>query len=339
MKWRQTGLRFVLALGIAGGVLCASGFGAAAATLDTVKKRGKLVCGVSEGLPGFSAPDGTKTWRGFDVDICRAVSAAIFGAPDKVDYVPLTASARFEALTSGKIDLLSRNTTWTLSRDVELGLEFVGVTYYDGQGFMTRAENGLSSALQLNSARICILAGTTSVDNARAYFEGHGIKVELKEFDKREDALQAYDRRDCDALSADRSALASQRSSLKDADDHVLLPEVISKEPLGPVVRQDDPAWAELVRWVVFLLINAEEAGWSSADVAAKPDASPISVPGAVNARLGLDANWPRAVIGAVGNYAEIFQNNVGEDSPLRIKRGINALWSRGGILYAPPMR
>ncbi|MGE0612510.1 MAG: transporter substrate-binding domain-containing protein, partial [Hyphomicrobiales bacterium] len=196
-----------------------------------------------------------------------------------------------------------------------------------------------SSALQLNSARICILAGTTSVANARAYFEGHNIKIELMEFDKREDALKAYEKRDCDALSADRSALASQRSSLKDAEDHVLLPEVISKEPLGPAVRQDDPAWAELVRWVVFLLINAEETGWSSTDVARTPDASPIAIPDAVNAKLGLDKNWPRAVIGSVGNYAEIFQNNVGDDSPLRIRRGINALWNQGGILYAPPMR
>lgn len=331
--------RLSMMLAIGGGMLAAAASSTQAGTLDEVKQRGHLLCGVSEGLIGFSVLDESKTWRGFDADFCRAVAAAIFTDPDKVGYVSLSAGERFDALTSGKIDLLSRNTTWTLSRDVELGLEFVGVSYYDGQGFMTRSENGLSSALQLGGKKICVLGSTTSANNAKAFFEGHNINVELAEYDQREDALKAYEARECDVYSADRSALASQRTKLKDQNEHMLLPEVISKEPLGPVVRQDDPAWSELVRWVLFLLINAEEAGWTSSDVAAKPDEAPISIPEAVSQKMGLEKDWPRAVIGSVGNYDEIFENNIGAETPLRISRGVNALWAKGGILYAPPMQ
>jgi general L-amino acid transport system substrate-binding protein len=211
--------------------------------LDSTKKRGTLNCGVSEGLAGFSARDGDGNWRGFDVDFCRAVAAAVLGDSDRVTYVPLNAIERFDALTSGQIDLLARNTTWTLTRDVERDLEFVGVSYYDGQGFMTSVENGLSSALQLGGAKICVLAGTTSVDNAKAYFARHDIAVEIVEFEKREEAFAAYLKGECTAYSADRSALASQRSTIDAPADHELLPEVISKEPLGPVVRQEEAPW------------------------------------------------------------------------------------------------
>ena len=312
---------------------------AAANTLQSVKDRGHLICGVSEGLVGFSAQNDKKTWSGFDVDFCRAVAAATLGSADKVKYVPLSATQRFDALNAGKIDLLSRNTTWTLERDVVLGLEFPGVSYYDGQGFMTRTENGLSSVLQLASARICVLKGTTSLENAIAYFQRKQVPVTFIEFEERGDALKAYSARKCDAYSADLSALASQRSQLDDADAHVLLPEVISKEPLGPVVRKDDPGWAELIRWTLFLLINAEEQSWTQEKAIEQPDDAPISVSEKASSQFGLSGDWPRNVIAAVGHYGEIFDRNIGKNSPLQLGRGINALWTNGGILYAPPIR
>ncbi len=308
-------------------------------TLKTVKDRGNLVCGVSEGLAGFSALDKTGKWQGFDVDFCRALSAAIFGDSEKVKYVPLSALNRFDALKSGKVDILSRNTTWTLARDVEATLSFAGVSYYDGQGFMTGIEDGLSSALELTGAKICVLAGTTTLANAKAFFERSRMKVELIEFDKREDAVKAYEKGDCATYTSDRSALASVRTKLAKPDDHMLLPEVISKEPLGPAVRQNDPAWTELVRWTLFLLINAEEANWSSKTADKMPDTIPIEVLQAAGKKMGASENWAQDVIKAVGNYGEIFNRNVGKDSPLKLERGLNALWSNGGILYAPPMR
>ena len=308
-------------------------------TLKTVKDRGNLVCGVSEGLAGFSALDKTGKWQGFDVDFCRALSAAIFGDSEKVKYVPLSALNRFDALKSGKVDILSRNTTWTLARDVEATLSFAGVSYYDGQGFMTGIEDGLSSALELTGAKICVLAGTTTLANAKAFFERSRMKVELIEFDKREDAVKAYEKGDCATYTSDRSALASVRTKLAKPDDHMLLPEVISKEPLGPVVRQDDPAWAELGRWALFLLINAEEANWSSKTADKMPDTFPMEVLRAAGKKMGASEDWAHNVIKAVGNYGEIFNRNVGKDSPLKLERGLNALWSNGGILYAPPMR
>lgn len=310
-----------------------------AGTLTSVTERGKLNCGVSDGLVGFSAPDSDKRWQGFDVDFCRAVAAAIFGDGDKVAYVPLSAVERFDALTSGKVDILSRNTTWTLSRDVEIELEFVGVSYYDGQGFITHIDNGLSSALELAGAKICVLAGTTSIANAKAYFARHKITVDILEHAKRGEALKAYEKGECTAYTSDRSALASVRTKIANSQDHMLLPEVISKEPLGPVVRQDDPAWSELVRWILFLLINAEEAGWTSQTADKAPDSSALMIPQTVGAKLGLRESWARDVVKTVGNYAEIFDRNVGKDSALKLERGINALWTQGGILYAPPMR
>lgn len=311
---------------------------AASDTLKAVKERGHLICGVSEGLVGFSTNKPDETWSGFDVDFCRAVSAAIFGSPDKVEFVQLTATERFDALTAGKIDLLSRNTTWTLQRDIVLGLDFAGVSYYDGQGFLTRVENGISSALQLAAARICVLKGTTSESNAKAYFEQHNVPISLMSFERRMDALAAYEKRECDVYSADKSALASERTKLDTPSAHVLLPEVISKEPLGPVVKKGDPAWTGLVRWVLFLLINAEEREWTAASARASGETA-IEVPEDVAKILGVPPSWHRDVIAAVGHYGEIFDRNIGKDSPLELGRGMNALWSDGGILYAPPMR
>jgi len=310
-----------------------------AGTLDDVKSRGGLNCGVSEGLAGFSAPGADNVWSGFDVDFCRAVAAAIFGDAGKITYVPLTAGERFDALASGKIDLLSRNTTWTLSRDVDGGFGFVAVNYYDGQGFMTTLDKGLSSAMQLEGEKICILAGTTSVDNAKDFFKRNGIKIEVVEFAKREDALKAYEKGECGAYSADKSALASQRTKLATPKDHMLLPEVISKEPLGPVIRQGDPVWTDLIRWTLFLLINAEEAGWSSKEADKSPEAYQLLISPEVRAKLGLGESWASDVIKTVGNYGEIFERNLGASSDLKLERGLNALWTQGGILYAPPMR
>jgi general L-amino acid transport system substrate-binding protein len=308
-------------------------------TMQRLKDRGYLICGVSEGLPGFSVQEDKKRWTGFDIDFCRAISAALFGTGDKVEFVPLSATERFEALKSGKIDLLSRNTTWTLERDIVFGFDFAGVIYYDGQGFMTRAENGLSSALQLAAARICILKGTTSAENARRYFQQNEIPVEIMEFEERSDALAAYSSRKCDVYSADQSALAAERTQLEDRDTHVLLPEVISKEPLGPLVRKGDDAWTGLVRWVLFLIINAEESEWTAQKAATASEAAPIAVMDEASQTLGLPPDWPRNVIRAVGHYGEIFDRNVGKNSLLELGRGVNALWTNGGILYAPPMR
>lgn len=319
--------------------LAAGGQPAGAGTLDDVRKRGKLLCGVSEGLPGFSWQGADKRWVGFDVDYCRALAAAVLADPDKIDFVPLSATARFDALTSGKIDVLSRNTTWTLERDVARELEFLGISYYDGQGFMTQRSNGLSSALQLAGATICVLEGTTSEENAKRYFADNKVDVKITAFKGRDQLVEAYGAGKCDAYSADMSGLASDRQRMSAPDDHMLLPEVVSKEPLGPVVRQGDAQWADIGRWVLYLLINAEEAGWTRAAAASAAAEPPITIPPPISDKLGLPTDWPVAVIKAVGNYGEIFDRNVGPDSSLAITRGVNALWTRGGILYAPPMR
>lgn len=312
---------------------------AAAGTLEDIRKRGTLTCGVSEGLIGFSSKAADGTWTGFDVDYCRAVAAAVLGDATKVAFVPLSASARFDALAEKKIDVLSRNTTWTMERDVVRGFEFVGVSYYDGQGFMTRRSNGLSSALQLAQASICVIDGTTARPNAEQYFAANKISVTFKTFTDRTSLTEAYEAEHCDAYSADRSGLASDRLRLTKPDDHMLLPEVISKEPLGPVMRQDDLQWVEVGRWVLNLLITGEEVGWTRAMASKGPLEPALTVPDAVHQKLGLAPGWPLAVIKAVGNYGEIFERNVGAESPLDLPRGVNALWSRGGILYAPPMQ
>lgn len=309
-----------------------------AGTLDDVRARGQLICGVSEGLGGFSAQDSGEDWAGFDVDFCRAVALAILGDGSLVSYVPLSASARFESLASGQIDLLSRNSTWTMSRDLTLGLEFVGVNYFDGQGFMVPALFGATSALELGGATLCFVSGTTTQQNAEAYFAASGLAVDFLSFAERPEARAAYAEGRCDAYTADRSALAAERAALAAPDDHVILKDVISKEPLGPVVRDDDAAWIDLVRWTLFGLIDAEEAGLDMAGAAGKSaDARRMGAPAAH--QLGLAPDWLATVIAGVGNYGEIFERNLGIDTPMGLSRGLNALWTQGGILYAPPMQ
>lgn len=312
---------------------------ASAGTLDAVKARGKLVCGVSEGLRGFSEKGDDGAWHGFDVDFCKAVALAIFGDAAKVDYVPLSATDRFKSLTDGQIDLLSRNSTWTLTRDAGQGLEFVGVSYFDGQGFIVPALYGATSPLELGGATICVVSGTTTQDNAAAYFADAGLKVSFLPFTDRPDARQAYVDGKCDVYTADRSALAAERSLLPKPDDHTILKTVISKEPLGPVVRDDDAKWVNLVRWVLFGLIDAEENGLSSTSVTADRAAYAAKVSALGAPLLGLDNDWLVKVVSGVGNYGEIFDRNLGEDTPMELSRGINALWTQGGILYAPPMQ
>ena len=313
---------------------------AAGGTFDDVRARGHLVCGVSGGLPGFSSQDDGGAWHGFDVDFCRAVAAAALGDADKVTYVPLSATMRFDALKKGDIDLLSRNSTWTMSRDLGLGIEFAGIAYHDGQGFLAHAVDGMTSALELIGARICVVSGTTTEANAADYFARDGMDVTFVGFTERSDARQAFASGKCDVFTADSSALAAERSLLANPDDYVILREVISKEPLGPVTREGDPAWTGLVRWTLYGLINAEERDLSTATLAdpvRREEAILLGKPAV--AALGLADDWLAAVIASVGNYADIFDRNLGENTPLAIRRGVNALWTKGGILYAPPMQ
>jgi len=323
---------------IAAALSCLPVSTAAAGTLDNVRARGQLACGVSEGLRGFSERDASGKWQGFDVDFCKAVAAAVLGDADRVAYVPLSAQDRFAALDDGKIDLLSRNSTWTMSRDVGMPLEFVGVSYYDGQGFLLPAIDGATSALELDRASICVLTGTTTEENAAAYFAKAGLTVTFLRFAERSAARQAYAEGKCDAYTADRSALAAERSLLPVPDDHVILRDVISKEPLGPVTRDNDPRWINVVRWTLFALIDAEEQGLDSQAVAGAGRAEAIALGKPMAGALGLSDDWVAKVVGSVGNYGEIFDRNVGSDTPLQLNRGLNALWTQGGILYAPPM-
>jgi general L-amino acid transport system substrate-binding protein len=310
-----------------------------AGTLDDVRARGTLICGVSEGLPGFSEKDSSGVWRGFDVDFCKAVAAAVLGDITKIEYRPLSAEARFEALKDRRIDLLSRNSTWTMSRDLELGLEFAGISYFDGQGFLLPALYGATSPLQLGGAKICVATGTTSEKNASAFFQSHNLKVSFLTFTERAQAHAAYAERKCDAFTGDRSGLAAERSSLSAPEDHVILRDVISKEPLGPVTRKDDSRWTGLVRWTLFALINAEELGINSKSVGAEKGEQAVALGAPAVRSLGLPRDWLVKMIGGVGNYGEIFERNLGPDTPLKLNRGMNALWNEGGLLYAPPMQ
>ena len=328
-----------LLLGIAGGA-------AQAATLEDVQSRGTLRCGVNGELPGlsFRAPDGT--WSGLDVDFCRAVAAAVLGSADKVELVPVSASDRFDVLREGEIDLLARNTTWTLSRDVDLEIVFVATLYYDGQGFMVRRDTNTLSALELSNRPVCAIADTTGPENARRYFTRNRMTLELKEFPDIKDALKAYLAGDCYALTSDHSQLHAVRAGLDATSAHRILPEVISKEPLAPAVRRDDARWFDIVRWTLFTLVNAEEAGIDSTNVEqararARSDETRVllDLDGSSGALLGLEKGWGFRVIAQVGNYAQVFDRNLGADSPLKIKRGLNALWRDGGILYAPPAK
>jgi general L-amino acid transport system substrate-binding protein len=333
-----------------GAVLGAALFGTAAnaaTTLEAVKAKGFVQCGVSQGVPGFSNPDDAGQWSGIDVDVCRAVAAAVFGDASKAKYSGLTAKARFTALSSGEIDILSRNTTWTMTRDTQLGLNFAGVNYYDGQGMMVPTELGVSSATELDGANICTNTGTTTELNVTDYFRVNNMKFNLVAFEKADDVIAAYDAGRCDVYTTDRSALAAQRTKLTAPDAHMVLPEIISKEPLGPVVRQGDDQWFNIVKWSLNAMINAEEMGITSGNVDKKAyDASStpaekrfVGKEGTFGKELGLPDDWAFQIIKQVGNYEESYERNVGPNTPVKLARGVNALWSNGGILYAPPIR
>jgi general L-amino acid transport system substrate-binding protein len=329
-----------------GAVLAVTGVAHAGATLDAVKKKGFVQCGVSTGLPGFSAADDKGAFTGIDVDMCRGVAAAIFGDADKVKYSPLTAKERFTALQSGEIDMLPRNTTWTYTRDSSLGLNFTGVNYYDGQGFLVTKNLGVKSALEMDGASFCIQAGTTTELNLADYFRTNGMKYTPITFDTSDQTIKAFEAGRCDALTSDQSQLYALRIKLQDPNSAMVLPEVISKEPLGPVVRQGDDEWFNIVRWTLFAMINGEELGVSSTNVdemkAKSTDPNVrrlLGLEGVKGEWMGLSDEWGYNIIKLVGNYGEVFERNVGEGSALGISRGLNALWSKGGIQYAPPIR
>ena len=318
----------------------------AAATLDAVKAKGFVQCGVSQGLPGFSNADDAGNWTGLDVEMCRAVAAAIFGDGSKVKFSPLSAKQRFTALSSGEIDILSRNTTWTMTRDTQLGLNFAGVNYYDGQGMMVPTALGVKSATELDGANICTNTGTTTELNITDYFRSNKMSFNLIAFEKADEVVAAYDAGRCDVYTTDRSGLAAQRGKLTKPDSHVVLPEIISKEPLGPVVRQGDDQWFNIVRWTLNALINAEELGITQANAKARLRGTEnpaikrlLGSEGKFGEELGLSNDWALNAIIAVGNYGESYERNVGPNTPLKLDRGVNALWSDGGILYAAPIR
>jgi general L-amino acid transport system substrate-binding protein len=325
---------------------------ASAGTLDTVKANGLVNCGSNPGLIGFGLPDDQNNWKGFDVDFCRAVAAAVFGDPSKVKFVPLSAKERFTALQSGTIDLLSRNSTWTMSRDSSLGLTFAGVTYYDGQGFMVPTKLGVKSALELNGASVCVQTGTTTELNLADYFKANKMEYKVVAFEKNEEVLKAYQEGRCDVYSTDQSGLYAEVLKFANPADHVVLPEIISKEPLGPVVRQGDDQWFTIVKWVHYAMLNAEELGVTSANVdEMKASTNPeiqrllsvkVKNPDGTDADndfgkgIGLGPDWAYNIIKNVGNYGEVFDRNLAQ---LKIARGKNALWSQGGLQYAPPVR
>ena len=331
----------VLAVGFA----VSPAFAAKSPTLERVKKNGFLRCGVSEGLPGFANPDTKGNWTGFDVDFCRALAAAVLNDPTKVRFTPTSAKVRFTALQAGEFDLLSRNTTWSMSRDVQLGLEFIGVIYYDGQGFLVPKALKVTSAKQLNGATVCTNTGTTTELNLADYFRANNLKYKVIAFEKNAEVLAAYDAGRCDAYTTDASGLYAERLKLKKPDDHLILPEIISKEPLGPAVNHGDQQWGDVVRWTLFALINAEELGVTSKNIdqmlkSQNPEIRRLlGVEGAFGESLGLTNDWVVRAVRKTGNYGEMFDRNVGQGSQLKIKRGLNALWNKGGVLYAPPIR
>ncbi len=330
-------------VGLAGFALASNAM--AQSTLEQVKSNGHVKCGVSQGLPGFSNPDDNGKWTGIDVDLCRGVAAAVFGDDSKVQYVPLSAKQRFTALSSGEVDILSRNTTWTMTRDTQLGLNFAGVNYYDGQGVMVPTSLGAKSINDLDGANICTNTGTTTELNITDYFNQNGMGFNLVAFEKTDEVVAAYDAGRCDVYTTDRSGLAANRGKLSNPSAHVVLPEVISKEPLGPVVRQGDDQWFNIVRWSLNAMINAEELGITSSNaknmMTSKNDSVKrlLGADGNFGAELGLSNDWAFNIISQVGNYGESYEANVGENTPLKLSRGVNALWNQGGILYAAPIR
>ena len=338
-------IKSLIAVALALGTVGSPALAAKSPTLEKVQKNGFLRCGVSEGLPGFASPDAKGNWTGFDVDYCRAIAAAIFNDPNKVRFTPTSAKVRFTVLQSGEIDILSRNTSWSMSRDVQLGFEFIGVTYYDGQGFLVPKKLKLTSAKQLNGATVCTNTGTTTELNLADYFRANNLKYKVIAFEKNAEVLAAYDNGRCDAYTTDASGLYAERLKLKAANDHMILPEIISKEPLGPLINHGDQQWGDIARWILFGLVNAEELGITSKNVdqmvkSQSPEVRRVlGAEGAFGESLGLSNDWLVRVVKKVGNYGEIFERNVGQGSALKIKRGLNAPWNKGGILYAPPIR
>ncbi len=317
-----------------------------AGTLDDVRAKGFVQCGVSQGLPGFSNPDEQGNWTGIDVDVCRAVAAAIFGDSEAVKYSPLSAKERFTALQSGEIDVLSRNTTWTLVRDTALGLNFAGVNYYDGQGFMVRKDLGVTNALELDGASVCTNIGTTTELNLSDYFRANNMSFEPVVFEKADEVVAAYDSGRCDVYTTDQSGLAAQRIKLSDPDAHVILPEIISKEPLGPVVSHGDDRWLDVVKWTLYAMIEAEELGVTSANVDQMRDTSMnpgvkrlLGTEGDTGKSLGLPGDWAYNIVKQVGNYGESYERYVGPNTSLQLERGLNALWTDGGLQYPMPVR
>jgi len=331
-------------LGAAMGVAFVSG--ASAATLDDVKARGTLNCGISTGITGFAATDAAGKWQGFDIDVCRAVAAAVLGDADKVEYTTTTGKTRFTVLRSGEVDMLARNTTWTFSRDVDLQLSFTGVNYYDGQGFMVPKSLGVTSALELSGASVCIQTGTTTELNLADYFRTNNMDYEPVPIETNEEARKGYLSGRCDVYTTDASGLAATRATFDNPADHIVLPEIISKEPLGPLVRHGDDQWGDIVRWVLNALIIAEEKGITKANVGSiagetkDPEIKRLlGTEGDYGQMFGLDNDWAAKAIAAVGNYGEVFNNHIGPDTAIGLSRGINELWTKGGILYAPPFR
>ena len=314
-------------------------------TLRAVMNKGFVQCGVSQGLPGFSNPDARGNWTGLDVDVCRAIAAAVLNDPNKVKYTPLNAKERFTALQSGEIDVLSRNTSWSMQRDTSLGLNFTGVSYYDGQGFMVRKALQVNSAMQLSGASVCTQTGTTTELNLADFFRANNMPYEVVAFATADETIKAYDAGRCDVFTTDASGLYAERLKLTNANEHIVLPEIISKEPLGPVVRHGDDQWFDIVKWVLFAQINAEELGVTSQNVDEKKKSEDPQIKrllggeGAFGEAIGLTNDWAYRAIKHVGNYGEMFERNVGTKTPLGIARGLNALWNKGGLQYAPPIR
>jgi len=338
--------RLMIAAGTVAAVALTGTVAHAGATFDAVKARGQLVCGVHTGLPGFGAPDDRGNWSGLDVDMCRAVAAAVLGDASKVRYVALTAQQRFTALQAGEVDMLARNSTWTLSRDTALGLNFTVVNYYDGQAFLVAKSLGVKSALDLSGATVCVQTGTTTELNLADYFRANNMDLTPVTIESYEEVTAAFVAGRCDALTSDGSQLATIRANdTPNPDDYVILPEVISKEPLGPVVRHGDDQWFDVVKWSIYAMIEAEEKGINSGNVDSMLNGNDPTVnrllgttPG-MGRNLGLDEKWAYNIVKQVGNYGEAYERNVGMKSKLQLPRGLNALWTKGGLMYAPPTR